>query len=954
MKMLRILLGFSRRVGQTQGVALAVLLGLLAGFVGGWNLSLVALLLLAVVFNVRARTFFVMWVAGLTLSWMLVPLSFGLGRWLLDHTGLGKWLAANFDEQLIAWFGWDRYTLVGGTLLALFLAVPTVLGLRAWRRGKRQTGQANQVCGNATPGTSKLTSTNPDMRSRRRGSGSALWRRWLGAAEDVLIPEAAPATVSLVRPWALWGLVASLATAALATWLLTPRFAAVRLIEVLTWANGAEVAAHRVRITPWTGHVEIDGLTVADPSFPDHDRLRIGRLWGQLDMTALVRGRLMIESMQVTGVATNSIPNHAAGVVGMSGGDNEPRCDIADGGDATTASEAGQVALGDCLDCWGLAADNVRRLEQLLEGLEAVAALDTVAPRRAMSLSEQRAARSLLGKVDPRVHVRELLAEGFPLSWQLGSDAQLRITDLASGAPPAARPARVVVRIPQHALDLRVTLATCDDRSVAGHGVEFHLFDAPAIALLSPPSGSQRLVCESGMLTFAGRGQITRRGLAITGALRADRLKAHVIGGEPLGGLDPAVWNQALRSIARLQTSFAVRGSLARPTLMLDPFQVVQHIEAELRNVGQHRLAAHVEQCLTGTRLGEASTNSSAELPSNEWLNPTRDQGGVASMPTAAANSAAAVAVDEEAGGTPAFNTAPAWSQPCAAPAEALLAASPVATASPNFQQDAALPPEIAEAVTSDQPPSVEFEPPVQAAQPNAPASVGGLVQASPVAVPESPYVSVRFSPATPLGPGAIDLVTGQDPADRPAPVAYRQVVEPVDATVDWPLDRTASAVASSIDVAANPPVEALPLVSASNDVVSAATNTPADLATSTQPETESQRSSASTPHERREPPTDPGKQESWSKKLSNWSRTTLAQAREIAWPFGKEKLPEEPELSGDEWPSDSSWRVGSKIQRSPASAGARSERTASAERSTSRGRAASNSSDSRSKRRLR
>ena len=371
MKTLRVLLGFSRRVRQTQGVALAVSLGLLAGFVGGWNLSLVALLLLAVVFNVRARTFFVMWVVGFALSWMLVPLSFGLGRWLLDHTGLGAWLATNFDEQLIAWFGWDRYTLVGGALFALFLAVPTVLGLRAWRLSKRRAGQANEVRENVTAVASPAAATDA-MRLAHRSR----WRRWLGAAEEALIQEATPAHASLVRPWALWGLVVSLATAALAAWLLTPRFAATRLIEVLTWANGAKVDAQRISVTPWTGHVEIDGLTATDPSFPELDRLRIGRLWGQLDTTALVRGRLVIESMQVTGVSTSSTPNHAAAGVGTSSPGSEPLCELAGGANSASASEGGPVALGDCLDCWGLAADNVRRLERLLDGLDAVAALD--------------------------------------------------------------------------------------------------------------------------------------------------------------------------------------------------------------------------------------------------------------------------------------------------------------------------------------------------------------------------------------------------------------------------------------------------------------------------------------------------------------------------------------------------------------------------------------------------
>ncbi|MGD9644512.1 MAG: hypothetical protein AB7U73_02300 [Pirellulales bacterium] len=933
MKPLRLLWGFSRRVQQTQGVSLAVLLGLLAGFVGGWNLSLVALLLLAVVFNVRARTFFVMWAGGFALSWVLVPLSFGLGRWLLDRTKLGEWLAANFDEQLIAWLGWDRYTLVGGTLLAVFLAVPMLVGLRAWRRRKLRPARAIDDAAPATTASATATDagTVPIAPTRL-----PRWRRWLGSAEQALVADAAVPRGGLVRPWALWGLVASLATAALAAWLLTPRIAATRLLEVLTWGNGAEVTAEHVRVTPWTGNVEIDGLSVADPLSPDRDRLRVGHLRGQLDVAALIRGRLEVESLSLAGISTSVAREHAAGIVRTSGPDDQSLADAETAAfvDAATAPPSAELALGQCVDCWGLAEDNVARLEELVHRMAVVAAIDTDERYQTLSLAEQRAARSPLGKKQPRVHVRELLAEGLPLDWQLGSDVQLRITDLASGGVSAARPARVVVRVPHHALDLRVTLAA-HDAQAEGHLLEFHLFDVPATSLLAPPSGHQRLVCESGMVTLGGRGQFTRRSLALAGTLRADRLKAHVIGGEPLGGLDPEVWNQALRSIGRLQTTFAVRGSLSRPELVLDPLQVAQHVEAELRSVGQHRLAAHVEQCLSGRPpLGSAIANQSGDLVENEWLaDSTPSAAGFATDQTAAANAGAALDGAACAPCDPALADAPAWSQPCAVPAESAWgSATP-----PNSSVAMPLPEEVAAAVTSDQPPLVEYEADAPVYQPSMPAPVGGPAPTAAVAMPQSPYVSVKFSPNSPQGPGAIDLVTGHDPADRAAPIAYRQTVEPRE-PADWPLDRPATAPGAPLAATTTPPMEALPGATTNGPPASA----PVDLAALAHPAAGSHQYHPSTASARVESLADDGKSEGWTKKFSKWSRTTLAQARDMAWPFGKEKLPEEPEFNGDEWPRDSSWRVGSKIDAPD------SDRTAANSGSSSR------DGESRNKRRLR
>ena len=967
MKPLRILLGFSRRVQQTQGVALAVLLGLLAGFVGGWNLSLVALLLLAVVFNVRARTFFVMWAFGYALSWVLVPISFGLGRWLLDSTQLGEWLAANFDEQLIAWLGWDRYTLVGGILLGLFFAAPTVLGMRAWRRRNVRAAQGaveqNAPAAAETAGVSPLAAAAAFNNSSRGAGGklAAACNRFLGTDVEVLAADSATANAGLVRPWALWGLVAGLTMAGLCAWWVAPRIVAAHLIEVLTWANGAEVAATRISVTPWTGNVEIHGLTAANPANPDQDRLRIGHLRGHVDMAALARGRLAIENMQMTGVTTGASREQTASVVRTSGPASESPNAAEAATEGALTAQGQELTLGDCIDCWGLAQDNAQRLEDLIHGLAGVNSLDTVARRQPLSLSEQRAARSPLGKHNPRVRVRELLVEGFPQDWRLGSDTQLRITDLASGGDADARPTRVVVRIPQHAIDLRVTLAS-HEAVAAGHLLEFHVFDLPAVSLLAPPSGRQRLVCESGMITVAGRGQITRRGLALAGTLRADRLSAQIIGGEPLGGLDPEVWNQALGAIGRLQTTFVVRGTLAQPALHLEPAQVAQHVEAELRSVGQHRLAAHLEHCLTGrTPLGEGLANQSGELSGNEWLGDQADSTGSANEgdSPAMANAAAAIESAPADNQQATLGEAPVWGAPCGGPADAPLAGTAAAVANAPVVQ---LPPEVAEAVTSDQPPVVEYmadAPAYQHGTVGPDGRDGRVADAAPVVVPQAPNASVRFSPPPQQGPGAIDLVTGQDPADRPAPVAYRQVAEPRDAAGDWPADRAAQSTSRPNGAGSTPSMQPLPEIPHSSIAAANAANAATDVAGSARadgdPFANADRPGAVAPGAL--PKED--KPAGWSQKLSKWSRTTLAQTRELVWPFGKEKPPEEPTLNGDEWPSESSWREGSKLERNTASARSRSdraERTALVDRSaSSKSRSsASREDNSRGKRRLR
>ena len=103
---------------QPRHVALAVVLGLLAGFVTGWNLTLAVVLLAVVLLNVRTLAFLVAWAIGLGGAWMLSGLTYRLGQMLLDSTPLGECVAALGDGPFFALLEWDRYTLVGGACLA--------------------------------------------------------------------------------------------------------------------------------------------------------------------------------------------------------------------------------------------------------------------------------------------------------------------------------------------------------------------------------------------------------------------------------------------------------------------------------------------------------------------------------------------------------------------------------------------------------------------------------------------------------------------------------------------------------------------------------------------------------------------------------------------------------------------------------------------------------------------
>jgi uncharacterized protein (DUF2062 family) len=112
-------------------VAAAVLLGVLAAFLMGINLLLAAVLLLALVLNVRTRAWFAGHAAGLLVAWVLTPLTWHVGYLLLERTPLAGALADSSEGLSVVLLDLDRYTLVGGLVVGSAVAV-----LMAWLTGR--------------------------------------------------------------------------------------------------------------------------------------------------------------------------------------------------------------------------------------------------------------------------------------------------------------------------------------------------------------------------------------------------------------------------------------------------------------------------------------------------------------------------------------------------------------------------------------------------------------------------------------------------------------------------------------------------------------------------------------------------------------------------------------------------------------------------------------------------
>ncbi len=550
-----------------KAVFLAVLLGLLAGFVHGWNLSIVGLMLLVVFFNVRARLFFAIWFVGVVLSWLLVPVSYALGRFVLDRTSIGELLGFFGDTPVVSLFGLDGYAVTGGAVLALILTIPAFFTVRGWTQRLRRPDKAS-----VNVGGNRLT-------------------RWLflgepGSAEHGDLP--------LVRPLGLWALLVGTGFVTMAIWFSLPKHVERRILATLIDANRAEVNVGSVHVDLWSGEVEIENLAMANAHDASEDWLRVAKLNAKMDVSALLYGRVSIDQLRLKGIEVHSEREHAAitldeftSVVGT------PAL-IEESGEPATRT-AGQFFVADYLQNWSALQERFARLENLFSFLEALQSIDSASPiARSDDLRHRLhtliAARSDLGLRRPRLYARWVVLEDLPDDWNLGTAVALKLSDVNSNAARSPRPTKVEFEDVDNNLRCVAVLDLRDQPY--RHRVDVKVDNCSLVDCVQPTSSKQRLACESGKAQVVASGWMTHEGIDLKVQIDATDLAAQVNGQAVLAGVASQAWNEALSTIHDLRIITRVEGPLATPTMQVDANTLMRHFSQRLTAQGELQLAA--------------------------------------------------------------------------------------------------------------------------------------------------------------------------------------------------------------------------------------------------------------------------------------------------------------------------------------------------------------------------
>ncbi len=558
----RVLRGEATAGQVVAACALGGLLGFLPGFTdapGAWG----ALMALVLLLSVSLPLVLLAGAACKLLALALLPVSFAVGRALLDGPTQPLFRAA-INAPVLALFGLERYTTTGGLLLGLLLGL--ALGLLTARALSRLRG--------ALAG---LDTGSP----KYRALADRPWARALGwlllGARDLHWgqPPArrrGPIRVAgLILVLLLGGLLALLHAALTGPWL------ASALRSGLIRANGATVDLAHAELDLAAGRLTLEGLALADPNALERDLLRAARLTADVDTSDLLRGRIALDALVIS-EAVHGAPRATPG-------ERAPGWEPAPAPEPTGTSRTLDDYVREA-QAWKARLQQVRRWLETLAGPsqdEPAAGdptLEEQLEQRARQFGWRGVVASHLVEGAPSFLVRDLRIEGLTSADLPGEILDLTGAHLSTQPALVPEPARLRLATRSGLLLAEVGVAGAATAQ-AGNALTLRLRDWPVERFASalqvdgrPPlqGGTLDLVLEG---AWAG-GRAGWLDLPLQLALHDTTLF--------LGGRS--------QHVAQLRLAVGVRGPLDNPALTLDDDQLVQ----ALRDAGAAELTARFEQ----------------------------------------------------------------------------------------------------------------------------------------------------------------------------------------------------------------------------------------------------------------------------------------------------------------------------------------------------------------------
>ena len=279
----------------------SVLLGFLLGMIPDYGASagLVAILLLcSALIRVNTGLFALSLILSKTILLLSLPWLFDLGQAAL-HGSLGTVFLNLSQLPVLAWFGFERYAMVGALVAGVPLALLAALVINA--------------------GVQKMRLASADLQVNRKFDAfvqSLIGRITLSLLLGKSAREGLGSALSQPVPLFRWkaGLIATSLVALLAVgaWQWAKSGLKDVLLPVIERANGATVDVGRLSLNLWTGTIDVTDLEVADPSDLSVNLFSATDLRVSISSVSLLSKRLVVSEVR-TQEARSGMPRTSPG-----------------------------------------------------------------------------------------------------------------------------------------------------------------------------------------------------------------------------------------------------------------------------------------------------------------------------------------------------------------------------------------------------------------------------------------------------------------------------------------------------------------------------------------------------------------------------------------------------------------------------------------------------------------
>ena len=353
--------------------------------------------------------------------------------------------------------------------------------------------------------------------------------------------------------------------------------------QTLTRANGAEVDLEDLAISILGGSVSAAGLQVTDAQKPEQNQVAIEKVAANASIYSLLLGRLVMESVEITGVQFNQARATPGQVVEAPAQEAEPfdPCDYQVG-----AEDIAQLEKY-VKDAKKIKAQ-LQKLRQWLPQDEGEAPVEVEQiPHEYLEYLKAKAAT----QPSVKVLAKRVLADKVNIPSELFGNSQIVMANLSDAPKALGEPVTLELKSNDTPAALKITM----DYSQPGTPQVSGTFEGFDLSKIQSSLGEDAGISfQSGAASGTFTGQLTKELIDLTIAVHLKDLQAQGQGDGVLG-LGAKETSEVMGVLKELGTTIRVVGPVTEPRLVFDTKGLTEEFKQALVKAGKERIKDEID-----------------------------------------------------------------------------------------------------------------------------------------------------------------------------------------------------------------------------------------------------------------------------------------------------------------------------------------------------------------------